>query len=128
MKIEIRDSVGEIREINEAEHSATIRLCRYDVVDSYGSVRKRGVFDESLATRHIPAVWSHDRSQIIGSIREHDSAPTHVDVNVVYADMDAVPAARMAWSLAKDRHVVDTSFGFSRIKDGQVSRRDDPKF
>jgi HK97 family phage prohead protease len=128
MKIEIRESSGSVQGIDEAAKTAHIRLVTYDVVDTYGSNWQRGVFDESLATRHIPAVWSHDKTQIFGSVREHDIQSTHVDVSVAFADLDAVPLARTAYSLMKDGHVVDTSFGFARVANGTVSRRDDPKF
>ena len=61
-------------------------------------------------------------------MREHEITPTHVDVNVSFADLEAVPLARTAYSLMKDGHVRDTSFGFARVDGGTISRRSDPKF
>jgi HK97 family phage prohead protease len=128
MRIEIRESSGSVQGIDETDKTAHIRLVTYNVVDTYGSNWQRGVFDDSLATRHVPAVWSHDKTQIFGSVREHEITPTHVDVNVAFADLDSVPLARTAYSLMKDKHVVDTSFGFARVEGGTISRRSDPKF
>lgn len=127
MQMETR-AFSEIREVDDAEHAAHIRLVTYNRADSYGSNWSPGVFDESLASRHIPAVWGHDRTQIYGSVREYDLQPTHADVNVVFADLDAVPLARMAYSLMKDRHVRESSFGFSRLPGGTVSKRSDPNY
>jgi phage head maturation protease len=127
MQIETR-AFSEIREIDEADHSAHIRLVTYGRADSYGSNWQRGVFDESLTNGHIPAVWGHDKTAVYGSVREYDLQPTHADVLVGFADLDAVPVARMAYSLMKDRHVRDSSFGFSRVPGGTVSKRSDPSY
>lgn len=127
MQLETR-AISEIRDVDETEHAAHIRLVTYNRADTYGSTWLPGVFDESLAAGPIPAVWGHDKTAIYGSVREFDLQPTHADVSVVFADLDAVPVARMAYSLMKDRHVRQSSFGFSRLPGGTVDKRSDPSF
>lgn len=122
-ELEYRSAHGEIREVNDGDKTFSLRVVTYDVVDSYGSVWAPDVFTRSLEQKMPSAAWAHDWSRIIGSLKEYDLQPDGVDGLVKFADFDHVPDARMAWSLLKDKHVKDTSFGFKR-QDWQDARSD----
>lgn len=111
---EIRQAGGEIRAVSKSDHTFELRICTFNVVDSYGSVWEPGVFQESLRTKLPPACWGHDWARVIGSVVEHDERPDGQYGLVKMADMDAVPDSRMAYSLIGDGHVSQTSFGFKR--------------
>jgi len=112
--MEIRSGAGEIRAVSDADKTFELRIVAYGVVDSYGSVWDPGVFGDSLRTKLPPACWAHDWARVIGSIVEHDDRSDGQYGLVRMADQESVPDARMAYSLIKDGHIKDTSFGFKR--------------
>lgn len=123
MTIEFRDAASPVGEINDGDRTFSLRVVTFDTVDSYGSVWAPGVFTRSLETKLPIAAWAHDWSRVIGKMVEYDEKPDGLDGLVKFADFDAVPDARMAWSLLKEGIVTDTSFGFKR-QDWQDARGD----
>lgn len=113
----------EIRAVHEGDRTLELRVVNYGVADSYGSVWEPGVFRASLETKRPSACWSHDWARIIGSLKEHDERADGLDGLVQLADFDAVPDAKMAWSLLKDKHLTNTSFGFKRQAGGWSDTR-----
>lgn len=114
MTLEYRGAAGEIRSVNDSDRTFELRIVNYAVADSYGSVWEPGVFEESLRSKLPSAAWNHDWSRIIGSLKEYDERSDGLDGLVKFADFEHVPDAKMAWSLLKDGHIKDTSFGFKR--------------
>lgn len=112
--METRSSGGEIRAVSESDRTFELRIVSYGSVDSYGSVWEPGVFTDSLNTKMPPACWGHDWARVIGSVKEHDERADGAYGLVQMADMDSVPDAKMAYSLIRDGHITDTSFGFKR--------------
>lgn len=112
--MEMRQAGGEIRAVSDADKTFELRIVAYDVVDTYGSVWEPGVFADSLRTKLPPACWGHDWARVIGSVVEHDDRADGQYGLVKMADQESVPDARMAYSLIKDGHITDTSFGFKR--------------
>lgn len=111
-----RSVTADVREFDDSSRTCLIRVVTYGVIDSYGSNWMPGCFDQSLSERMPPAVYAHDWSRVIGSVKEYDSHSTGVDATIGFADFSSVPDARMAYSLLKDQHVKDTSFGFKRME------------
>jgi HK97 family phage prohead protease len=113
-RMETRDAAGEVSAVSEADRTFELRIASYGTVDTYGTVWEPGVFEDSLRTKLPPACWGHDWSRVIGSIREYDDREDGPHGLVQMADVDEVPDARMAYSLIKDKHITETSFGFKR--------------
>jgi HK97 family phage prohead protease len=113
-RMETRDAAGEVSAVSAADRTFELRIATYGTVDTYGTVWEPGVFEDSLRTKLPPACWGHDWSRVIGSIREHDEREDGPYGLVQMADVDEVPDARMAYSLIKDKHITETSFGFKR--------------
>lgn len=128
--LEYRDA-GSVLEVNPGDHTVALRIVNYNGgplkrADSYGSIWAPGVFGESLADRpRIPAAWSHDWSRIIGSLKEHTERADGLDGLVQLGNIDEVPDAKMAWSLLRDGHVDNSSFGFKRKPGGWKDTRND---
>lgn len=123
--METREAAGEIRAVSEADRTFELRVVSYGTVDTYGSVWEPGVFADSLRTKLPPACWGHDWSRVIGSVVEHDDRADGQYGLVKMADTDDVPDARMAYSLIKDEHIKETSFGFKREEWRDAKRSED---
>lgn len=124
-------ALGAITDVHPGDHTFSLRIVNYNGgplkrADSYGSVWAPGVFSESLGQKMPSAAWAHDWSRIIGSLKEHDERADGLDGLVQFANMDEVPDAKMAWSLIRDKHIRDTSFGFKRIPGGWDDTRSSP--
>jgi HK97 family phage prohead protease len=125
--METRAAGGEIRAVSESDRTFELRIVAFNTVDSYGSVWEPGVFADSLRTKLPPACWGHDWARVIGSVKEHDERSDGHYGLVQMADMDSVPDARMAYSLIRDGHITDTSFGFKRGEWNDSKRSEDYK-
>lgn len=108
---------GEFREVAGKERTFRARVCNYNVPDSYRTSWAPGVFSRSLTNKLPKAVWSHDWNRPIGKVVDYIDGPDGLDVEVQFADFDAVPDARMAHSLLKDGIIDNFSFGFVRKAD-----------
>lgn len=131
--LEYRDdsALGGITATHDGDHTFELCIVKYDGgpskrADSYGSVWSPGVFNDSLSQKMPSAAWAHDWSRIIGSLKEHDERSDGLYGLVQFANMDEVPDARMAWSLIRDKHIRDTSFGFKRLPGGWSDTRSAP--
>lgn len=123
--METRAAGGKIQAISEDDRTFELRIVQFGVVDSFGSVWDPGVFEDSLRTKLPPACWSHDWSRVIGSVKEHEQREDGDYGLVQMADPDEVPDSRMAYSLIKDKHITDTSFGFKRQEWQDAKRSQD---
>lgn len=117
-------------ETREAQHADTLDLVevrfdstddgtiegyatRFDVVDSY-----RTSFDRSAFTwegRTLPLLWSHDRSQVLGSVRSitPDGEGLRIKARL---NLD-VQRAREIRSMLAAGDIAGLSIGFQRLKD-----------
>lgn len=100
----------------------TVRI-PYNVRDSYGTSWAPGVFSESLRSgRPVPVVLNHDDGRIVGKVAGHRETSDALELDVLLADPEAVPDARMVKSLLDDEMIDGVSF---RFRNGQAER--DPK-
>jgi HK97 family phage prohead protease len=122
-------ALGQIQEVNPGDHTFSLRIVNYSGgpmkrADSYGSVWEPGVFSDSLRSNPRPAAaYAHNWERIIGSLKEHTERADGLDGLVQFANIDEVPDAKMAWSLIRDGHLRDTSFGFKRQPGGWSDTR-----
>lgn len=115
MSHELRNMAGEVRMVGDpGARMFTARVCNYGPVDTYGTSWAPGVFADSLRAGNVKSVWSHDWTRPIGKVISFTDTPQGLDVTVQLADFDAVPDARMAWSLLRDGIIDNFSFGFVR--------------
>lgn len=91
----------------------TARAVTYDIVDDYGSVFVRGVFNESLERRLPVIAWAHDWSEPIGRATAWEERDDGLYLTGVLSDPDAVPRARQAMAQLGDGTITDVSVGFS---------------
>lgn len=101
--------------------TVVVRALTYGPADTYSTSWSYGCLTGSLRSGDvIPVCINHDRSRIVGKVvdfRDHDDG---LDLTLRLADPDAVPDARMAQSLLRDKMIPGVSIGFT---DG-VSRPD----
>lgn len=91
----------------------TARAVTYDVVDDYGSVFVRGVFNESLDRRLPVIAWAHDWSEPIGRAVGYEDAEDGLYLTGRLSDPEDVPRSRQALSQLNDGTLTDVSVGFS---------------
>lgn len=115
-KLEFRDGIGGgIKPHGDPEkHVYAARILNYNIPDSHGTSWAPGVFEEDLRTSLPKSVWSHDPRRPIGKVVGYNDDGTGLDVLVQYANLDAVPDARMAHSLQEDGIIDEYSFAFLR--------------
>lgn len=118
-QMEFRDGIsgGVTPHGDPKDHVYVARVLTYNKVDSHGTSWAPGVFSEHLRTGLPVSVWSHDSRRPIGKVVEYRDTEEALDVFVKYANLDAVPDARMAHSLQEDGIIDQYSFAFTRLKD-----------
>lgn len=118
-KIELRDGIGGgiTPHGDPSKNMYAARILNYNQVDSHGTSWAPGVFEEDLRTSLPKSVWSHDPRRPIGKVVGYNDDGTGLDVIVQYANLDAVPDARMAHSLQMDGIIDEYSFAFVRQAD-----------
>jgi HK97 family phage prohead protease len=104
----------EFRVVDQAERTAEIRVCVYNVVDDYGSVWVPGVWTTGLNAKLPKGTWAHDWADIIGRAVSYQDGPDDLKLMVKFSDFDAVPRALQAWTQLRDGDVDEFSFGFER--------------
>lgn len=105
---------SKIRVEDAEKHIYAARIVNYGPVDSHGTSWAPGVFTESLQRKMPKSVWSHDPTRPIGKVIEYRDSEEGLDVLVQFADLNAVPDARMAYSLLDDEIIDEFSFAFYR--------------
>ncbi|MGD6845240.1 HK97 family phage prohead protease [Bacillus infantis] len=118
----------EIRETNEESETRTITgAIKYDtdsaeMRDWYGDVIieqiSSGAFDESLKSRDVVGLWSHDTSQVLGNTKsgslqiENTKSELRFELNIPNTSV-----GNDAWELIKRGDVDGISFGMKVTKD-----------
>ena len=111
----------ELRSIDGDHGGFTARVVKYNTADHHGSVWRHAVFRASLERSLPTACWSHDLSRPIGRTVDYDDRRDQLDAHVRLADPDAVPDARMARSLLRDKIVDGFSFTFDRHRNATLT-------
>lgn len=114
MDLEYRGSSGAIKEEDVAKKIFAARALTYGTKDSYNTSFKRGCFNASLDARMPAVLWSHNSSRPIGKVTGYRDTEEGLDILVQFANTDAVPDARMAYSLLTDGIISGMSVGFRR--------------
>lgn len=114
-KVEYRGTKIRVEDAEKRIYAA--RIVNYGPVDSHGTSWAPGVFAESLQRKMPKSVWSHDPTRPIGKVIQYRDTDEGLDVLVQFADLDAVPDARMAYSLLHDEIIDEFSFAFYRQAD-----------
>lgn len=83
-----------------------------DVVDSYSTSWGSGAFDAGLRAMLPPLVWNHNADAIIGRTTRFQNLGDRLQLTSRFADFDAVPQARAAYSMIRDGIVPGASFHF----------------
>jgi hypothetical protein len=104
----------EVRDLNEQDRTATIKVCTYNTTDDYGSSWLAGVWLDGLRAKLPKGTWAHDWTDIIGRALEFDETPDALWLMVRFSQFDAVPRAYQAWTQLRDGDVDEFSFGFER--------------
>jgi len=102
-----------VTEVDGEGRTFTARAVTYDVVDDYGSVFVRGVFNESLSKRLPVIAWAHDWSEPIGRATDWEERDDGLYLTGKLSDPDAVPRARQTMAQLADGTITDVSVGFS---------------
>jgi HK97 family phage prohead protease len=121
MTIEYRKAPVEIDGI-EDEPIYTARAVAYDIVDSYGTRFRKGVFNERLGQEQITICWAHDSADPIGSVIETYEQKDGFYIRFRLDDIPEVPSAQRARAQLNRKTLQDVSVGFDRLRD---ERQDD---
>lgn len=126
MKREYRNiSGGEIRSIDHDAKTFTAKVLSYDTTDTYGTQFRTGCFSKSIDEKMPRSTWAHDWTRPIGKVIAVRDTGDGLEADFQLADFDAVPDARMAYSLIKDGIIDGFSVGFEptdvRDAKGRVS-------
>lgn len=120
--------VGKALEVRDGDANtppqADIRILTYNVVDSYGTSWKPGVFTRSIEGGEMPAVWAHNPDRPIGVVKDFRDNGEYLEGTLHYLDFEAVPDARMAHAAMKARAYPGISFAFERKADEEDTRND----
>lgn len=118
----------EIREANEENQTRTISgAIKYDtdsadMRDWYGDVIveqiSSGAFDESLKSRDVVGLWSHDTSKVLGSTKSGTLRIENTQTELRFElDIPNTTIGNDAWELIKRGDVAGVSFGMKVTKD-----------
>lgn len=113
MKHKREHRAARVTDVDGDGRTFTARAVTYDVVDDYGSVFVRGVFNESLDRRLPVIAWAHDWSEPIGRAIGYEDAEDGLYLTGRLSDPEDVPRARQALSQLADGTLTDVSVGFS---------------
>lgn len=105
------DVQGETHDVDDGTHEVAVDY-PHEVLDSYRTDWARGCFDESLAKRLPPMVFNHNADLMIGAGVRHESLGDRTRIVGRFADFDAVPKAREAFALARDKMIPGWSYHY----------------
>lgn len=118
-ELEVRAGDGGKRTIaGKIKYDTESEVLRDTWGDQFVEELAPGCFDESLKTRAVVGLWSHDMSQVLGSTRagtmrvSSDTAGLNFDL-----DLPATRAGDDAWESIRRRDVDGISFGMRVTKD-----------
>lgn len=125
--IEIRASEGEdgrrtiVGSIKYNTESAVLR----DVWgDEFVEVIDKEAFKDSLASRNVVALWSHDTSQVLGNTKSGTLRLTNTETELRFElDIPNTSAGNDAWELIQRGDVDGVSFGMRVVKDKWSSEK-----
>lgn len=103
---------GEIRSVDDDAKTFTALVLNYGVTDTFGTQFRQGCFQESIDTKMPRSTWAHDWTRPIGKVTAVRDTGDGLEMDFQLADFDAVPDARMAYSLIKDQIIDGFSIGF----------------
>lgn len=107
----------QLQEVRAAKGVLTAVVLRYDVVDSYRTRFRPGVFARSLEERMPQLVWAHDWAEPIGKAIGHYDDGERLQMTFQLDDFDAVPRAKQAYAQLKSGSLGEFSVGFMRLAD-----------
>jgi HK97 family phage prohead protease len=110
----------EIRMDDETRRFEAVVL-RYNVIDTYNTRFRPGVFADSLAERLPRIVWAHDWSEPLGRYVDYVDSDSELRLVGEFDSFDDVPTARRAWAQLKSGTIDQFSVGFTRLADEAVS-------
>jgi hypothetical protein len=119
--IEIRAAEGEDgkRTITGAiKYNTESQVMRDFWGDEFVEVIDKEAFKDSLATRNVVALWSHDTSQVLGNTKSGTLRLTNMENELRFElDIPNTSAGNDAWELIQRGDVDGVSFGM-RVVDG----------
>lgn len=118
----------EIREANEEEGKRTIAgAIKYNTEsaelrdlwgDAFVEEIASGAFDDSLKTRDVVGLWSHDTSQVLGSTKSGTLRIENTEQELRFElDIPNTSVGNDAWELIRRGDVDGVSFGMRVTKD-----------
>lgn len=91
-----------------------VRALTYGVPDSYGTSWRPGCATRALQQGRMPlALWSHDRSRVVGKVTGYADGPAGLVLTLRLADPADVPDVRMVQALLRDDILDGVSIGFA---------------
>lgn len=119
--IEIRAAEGEDgkRTITGAiKYNTESQVMRDFWGDEFVEIIDKEAFKDSLATRNVVALWSHDTSQVLGNTKSGTLRLTNMENELRFElDIPNTSAGNDAWELIQRGDVDGVSFGM-RVVDG----------
>lgn len=119
--IEIRAAEGEDgkRTITGAiKYNTESQVMRDFWGDEFVEIIDKEAFKDSLATRNVVALWSHDTSQVLGNTKSGTLRLTNMETELRFElDIPNTSAGNDAWELIQRGDVDGVSFGM-RVVDG----------
>jgi len=119
--IEIRAAEGEDgkRTITGAiKYNTESQVMRDFWGDEFVEIIDKEAFKDSLATRNVVALWSHDTSQVLGNTKSGTLRLTNMETELRFElDIPNTSAGNDAWELIQRGDVDGVSFGM-RVTDG----------
>lgn len=117
----------EVREVAEGEARTIAGSIKYGQDsesmrdywgDTFVEVIAEGAFDESLKTRGVVGLWSHDTSMVLGNTKSDTLRITNDKAELRFElDIPATSVGNDAWELIKRGDVDGVSFGMRVTKD-----------
>lgn len=92
--------------------------------DTFVETIDKEAFKDSIATRNVVALWSHDPSQVLGNTKSGTLRLTNTDKELRFElDIPDTSVGNDAWELIKRGDVDGVSFGMRVTKDKWTSEK-----
>ena len=96
--------------------------------DTFVEVIDKEAFKDSIASRNVVALWSHDPSQVLGNTKSGTLRLTNTGTELRFElDIPDTSVGNDAWELIKRGDVDGVSFGMRVTKDKWTSEKRDDK-
>lgn len=114
--LELRDAIGgTYKDIDEKLGQVLVEF-PHETIDTFKTVFGTRAFQDGFERRLPTMCWQHDIRNPIGKAMSAQAMPKANEIRGQFADFDAVPDAKKAFSLIDDGIVTDFSFGFRNAK------------